>query len=241
MEVRSLVVCPDAETLAVLVEGLKKVEVTPIACQTDLAALDLLWQERFDAVIVDCDALSNGMELVKVVRLASGRTSVLLALVTGEAGLKKAFENGANLVLEKPLTAQSVARTLRAARSLMVADQRRYFRLPIEIDVHLHSEQGGQTLDVSAKSTDVSAGGMALRVLHPLQPRMILEVSFKPAGMEMRVHAEAEVSWSDARGTCGVRFVHIALDERRAFEKWLTSELQKRASGAAEAVSQPAK
>lgn len=241
MGVRSLVVCPDAETLAVLVEGLRRVEVASIACETHLAALDLLWQERFDAVIVDCDAPPNGMELIKVVRLASGRTSVLLALVTGETGIKKAFENGANLVLEKPLTAQSVERTLRAARSLMVADQRRYFRLPVDFDVHLHSDQGGQTLDVSARSTDVSAGGMALRVPHPLQPRLLLEVSFRPAGMETHVHAEAEVSWSDARGTCGVRFVHIPLNERRAFEKWITTELQKRASGAAEVASQPAK
>ena len=47
--------------------------------------------------------------------------------------------------------------------------------------------------------------------------------------METRVHAEAEVAWSDARGACGVRFVHLSLDERRAFEKWLTAELQKRA------------
>jgi CheY-like chemotaxis protein len=240
MEVRSLVVCPNAETLAVLAEGLHKVEVTAIACESDLAALDLLWQERFDAVIVDCDALPSGMELVKVVRLASGRTSVLLALVAGEASLKQAFEHGANLVLEKPLTAQTVARTLHAARSLMVADQRRYFRLPIEIDVHLHSE-AGQTLDVSVKTTDLSAGGMALRVPRPIEPRRMLEVSFKPAGMETRVHAEAEVSWSDARGTCGVRFVHIPLEERWAFEKWLTAELQKRAIGAVEATSQSAK
>lgn len=241
MGMRSLVICPDAQTLAVLVEGLQKVEVAPIVCDTQLAALDLLWQEHFDAVIVDCDALANGLDLVKLVRLASGRTAVLLSLITGEAGMKQAFEHGANLVLEKPVTAQIAERTLRAARSLMVTDQRRYFRLHAEFDVHLHSEHGGQVLDVSARSTDVSVGGMALRVPHPLEPRRILEVSFKPAGLESRIHAEAEVAWSDARGECGIRFVHIPLADRRALEKWLTAELQKRAAGAAEPSSQPAK
>ena len=239
MGMRSLVICPDAATLAVLVEGLQKVEVAPIVCDTQLAALDLLWQEHFDAIIVDCDSLPNGLQLVKLVRLATGRTAVVLSLITGEAGMKQAFEHGANLVLEKPVTAQHAERTLRAARSLMVTDQRRYFRLHVEFDVHLHSEHGGQVLDVSAKSTDVSLGGMALQVPHPLQPRMILEVSFKPAGLETRVHAEAEVAWSDARGECGIRFVHIPLEERRAFEKWLTAELQRRAGGAAEAATQP--
>lgn len=241
MGMRSLVICPDAQTLAVLVEGLQKVEVASIACGTHLDALDLLWQEHFDAVIVDCDSLPNGLELVKLVRLASGRTAVVLSLITGEAGMKQAFENGANLVMEKPVTAQNAERTLRAARSLMVTDQRRYFRLHAEFDVHLHSEQGGQVLDVSVKSTDVSVGGMALRVPHPLEPRRILEVSFKPPGMEAHVQAEAEVAWSDARGECGIRFIHIPLNERRAFEKWLTAELQRRASGATEVAGQPAK
>lgn len=241
MGMRSLVICPDAQTLALLVEGLQKVEVAPIVCDTQLAALDLLWQEHFDALIVDCDSLPNGLELVKLIRLAAGRTAVLLSLITGEAGMKRAFEHGANLVLEKPVTPQNAERTLRAARSLMVADQRRYFRLHAEFDVHLHSEQGGQVLDLAVKSTDVSVGGMALRIAYPLQPRRLLEVSFKPAGLETRVHAEAEVAWSDARGECGLRFVHIPLNERRDFEKWLTAELQRRASGATEASSQPAK
>ncbi|MGH9651159.1 MAG: PilZ domain-containing protein [Terriglobales bacterium] len=236
---RALVVCPDKEALAVLVAELQKFEVATIAGGTQLDALDLLWQEHFDAVIVDCDSLPNGMELLKLVRLASGRTAVLLSLVTGEAGMKRAFDQGANLVLEKPVTAQNADRTLRAARSLMITDQRRYFRLHAEFDVHLHSEQGGQTLDLLVKSTDVSVGGMALRVLHPLQPRLILEVSFKPAGMETRIHVEAEVAWSDARGECGLHFLHIPLPERRALEKWLTAELQKRASSAIEVTSQP--
>ena len=238
MGIRALIVCPDAETLAVLVEELQKIEVASIACGTQLDALDLLWQERFDAVLVDCDSLPNGMELVKLVRLASGRTAVLLSLITGEAGKKKAFDQGANLVLEKPVTAQSAAPTLRAARSLMITDQRRYFRLAVEFDVHLHSEQS-PPLDLTVKTTDVSVGGMALRVPQPLQVGRILEASFKPAGMETSVHADAEVAWSDARGACGVRFVHLSLDERCAFEKWLTAELQKRASGPAEVATQP--
>ena len=238
MGMRALLVCREAKTLAVLVDALQKVEVVPIACGTHLDALDLLWQERFDAVIVDCDSLPNGMELVKLVRLASGRTGVVLSLVVGEAGMKKAFEQGANLVLEKPVTAQSADRTLHAARSLMVTNQRRYFRLHTEFDVHLHSEHG-QPLDFTVKTTDVSIGGMALHVPHPLEPRRIQEVSFKPPGMETRIHVEAEVAWSDALGECGLRFVHIPLNERRAFEKWLTAELQKRASSAAKMTSQP--
>lgn len=237
MGVRALVVCPNAETLAVLVDALQRVEVAPIACETHLDALDLLWQERFDAVIVDCDSLPNGMELVKLVRLTSGRTGVVLSLVVGEDGMKKAFEQGANLVLEKPFTAQNAARTLRAARSLMVTDQRRYFRLPMEFDVHLHSEQA-PPLDITVKTTDVSVSGMALHVPRPLEPRRILEVSFKPPGMESRLHVNAEVAWSDARGECGLRFRYIPLNERRALEKWLTTELQKRASGATEMTSQ---
>lgn len=241
MGIRALIISPDAASLSVLADELQKVEVAPIACSTHLAALDLLWQERYDAVIVDCDALANGMELVKLVRQACGRTGVVLSLATGEAAMKKAFDCGANLVLEKPVTAQNAARTLRAARGLMITDQRRYFRLPVEFDVRLHSEQGGQLLDATVKSTDVSVGGMALRVPQPLQPRLILEVSFKPAGMERRIHAEAEVAWSDARGSCGVRFLHLPLDERRVFEKWINTELHKRASGMIEAAAPPAK
>jgi CheY-like chemotaxis protein len=239
MGMRALVICSDQQALTVLVDGLQKAEVAPIVCDSRLAALDLLWQERFDAVLVDCDSLPDGLELVKMVRLASGRTSVLLSLITGEAGMKQAFEHGANLVLEKPVTLQNAERTLRAARSLMITDQRRYFRLHAEFDVHLHSDAGGEALDLSVKSTDVSIGGMALLVPHPLQPRRILEVSFKPPGMESRLHIEAEVAWSDARGECGLRFLHIPLNERRVLEKWFTTEVQKRSSSAS--TAQPGK
>ena len=233
-------ICTDAATLPVLADALQRVDVVPIACDTQLAALDLLWQDHFDAVIVDCDSFANGLELLKLIRQASGRTSVLLSLVAGEVGMKAAFEHGANLVIEKPVTASGVERTLRAARSLMITDQRRYFRLHAEFDVHLHSEVGGRTLDITVKSTDVSLGGMALRVPRPLEPRRILEVSFKPEGMEKRVHAEAEVAWSDARGECGLRFLHIPLAELRALEKWSTAELQKLAGNPPEATRSPA-
>ncbi len=241
MGIRALLICPDTGTLAVLADALQRADVIPIACDTQMAALDLLWQERFDAVIVDCDSLANGLEMVKLVRQAYGRTAVLLSVVSGEAGMKQAFENGANLVLEKPVTALNVDRTLRAARSLMITDQRRYFRLHVEFDVHLHSEQGGQVLDVTVKSTDVSVGGMALQVPHPLEPRLRLEVSFKPPGMPTHVQAEAEVSWSDARGGCGLRFLHIPWNERHALEKWFTTELQKLARSTVEATRKPAR
>ena len=239
MGIRALVICTDAATLPILADALQRADVVPIACDTQLAALDLLWQERFDAVIVDCDSFANGLELVKLVRQAYGRTSILLALVSGEVGMKAAFEHGANLVIEKPVTVSNVERTLRAARSLMITDQRRYFRLHAEFDVRLRSEIGGQTLDITAKSTDVSLGGMALQVPQPLQPRRILEVSFKPPGMEKRVHAEAEVSWSDARGGCGLRFLHVPLTELCALEKWSTAELQKLAGSTVEATRKP--
>jgi DNA-binding response OmpR family regulator len=239
--IRALVISSDLITLPVLADALQRVSVVPIACDTQLAALDLLWQDRFDAVIVDCDSLANGLDLLKAIRQASGRTAVLLSLVSGEMGMKAAFERGANLVIEKPVTAANVERTLRAARSLMVSDHRRYFRLHAEFDVHLHSEFGNQVFDMSARSTDVSIGGMALRVPQPLEPRRILEVSFKPAGMEKRIHAEAEVAWSDARGECGLRFLHIPLAELRALEKWSTAELQKLAGGAKEVSTPQAK
>ena len=240
MAIRALVICPDAITLRVLADALQRVDVVPIACDTRMAALDLLWQERFDAVIVDCDSLDWGLEMIKVVRQAYGRTAVLLALVSGEAGLKAGFEHGANLVLEKPVTAQNVERTLRAARSLMITDQRRYFRLHAEFDVRLHSDLGGQTPDISAKATDVSVGGMAVHVSQPLEPRRILEVSFKPAGMEKRVHVQAEVAWSDARGGCGLRFLQVPLSELRILEAWFTAELQKLAGAPPAAALPPA-
>jgi DNA-binding response OmpR family regulator len=241
MGIRALVICPDAATLPILADALQRVNVVPIACDTQLAALDLLWQERFDAVIADCDSLANGLELVKIIRQASGRTAVLLSLVSGEVGMKAAFEHGANLVIEKPVTASNVERTLRAARSLMITDQRRYFRLHAEFDVHLHSELGGQTLDVSAKSTDVSLGGMALQVPQPLQPGHILEVSFKPAGTRSASALRPRSPGPIARGGCGLRFLHVPLAELRALEKWSTTELQKLAAGATKPSSHPAK
>ena len=54
--------------LAVLRPALEKISVNIEVCEGSRAGSDLLAKRKFDAVIVDCDDLQNGFDLLSALR-----------------------------------------------------------------------------------------------------------------------------------------------------------------------------
>src|SRR6516164_11495279 len=145
MNLESLLVCRDPEVVRVLCPTLEKlsieVEVSPAA----RSGTEMLSSSKFDAVIVDCDDLQGGAEVLRSLRQnASNKTSVSFAILNGKTTTQQAFEMGANFVLQKPVTTAGTLRCLNTAMSFMVREKRRYFRCPVQMPVVLVSQQGEQ-------------------------------------------------------------------------------------------------
>ena len=120
MSYRALLFCADEKTVPVVARILSELEFAVESCREPFAAVKLLTADHFDALLVDCDDEQNAALLCKSARNSgSNHSSLIIALVEGQAGIARAFRLGANLVLAKPINVEQSKGTLRVARGLL--------------------------------------------------------------------------------------------------------------------------
>jgi hypothetical protein len=139
----------------------------------------------------------------------------------GAAGTA-AFRKKSQFVFERPLSAESIHKTLRPAYGLILRERRRYFRYPVSIPIIIQRESKP---DLRCNSVNISAGGMALTTHVPLVPGEKVRVWFTLPDHEAPVLAESTIRWSKT-GHLGVRFVSMADDHNSELQAWLSQKLE---------------
>src|SRR5579864_9225562 len=120
MSYKSLLFCPDERTARVVTQVLSELEFAVEPAKDPFTAVKKLTDERFDALVVDCQNEQDASLLFKTARDSSqNHSSLSVAVVEGQAGVAKAFRIGANLVLTKPINIEQSKGTLRVARGLL--------------------------------------------------------------------------------------------------------------------------
>jgi len=160
MTLDSLLLSQDSDLVRIVRPTLEKLSIDVEICHEARAAADILISEKFDAVLVDCDDLKGGLEVLQGLRATpSNKNSVTFAILNGKkTTTQDAFGMGANFVLQKPISALNASRCFHAALNFMIKERRRYFRQPVKVQVKVVLE--GKTL--TATSTNLSEGGVAL-------------------------------------------------------------------------------
>jgi hypothetical protein len=100
---------------------------------------------------------------------------------------------GANFVVKKPVTADGVTLHISLAKDLMMSEQRRYFRHPVNLHVLLNDEDCQQ----HAKITDLSDGGMAVRTARPLKHSSLVEFAFD-LSFGTNLTGKGQVAWTNS-------------------------------------------
>ncbi len=120
MSYQALLFCQDEKTARTVTQVLSELDFKVEACSETFAAVKKLTSQAFEAVVVDCQNEENAGLLLKTARnSASNQTSLMVAVVEGQAGVAAAFRIGANLVLTKPIAIEQARGTLRVARGLL--------------------------------------------------------------------------------------------------------------------------
>ncbi|MBZ5550244.1 MAG: PilZ domain-containing protein [Acidobacteriia bacterium] len=224
MNLESLVISQDAALVGVLRPTLEKIAVEVQVCAAIKPANDLLIKCKFDAVIVDCDDLPGGADLLKGLRhTQSNARSVAFAVLNGKTSTQEAFQSGANFVLQKPLTPLNATRCFNAALNFMVRERRRYFRHPVEMTVRIILPN---TPELTATSTNVSEGGMAVRLVGKLPKDAQGKLQFSLPGSNTSLELKGQIAWSDGTGHAGIRFVEVPQSSQYQLDKWLTERMQ---------------
>jgi DNA-binding NarL/FixJ family response regulator len=223
MNLESLLISQDTALLGVLRPTLEKISVDLHICEQSQLRSDLLRKRKFDAVIIDCDDLQNGVDLLKSLRQTqSNAKSVAFAVLNGKTTTQEAFQFGANFVLQKPLTPLHAARCFNAALNFMVRERCRYFRHPVEIPLRIILPLNQE---LTATTTNISEGGMAIRTLSKLSKDTQAQFRFTLPGINTSLELKGQVAWADGTGHAGIRFVDVPQSSQYQLEKWLTDRM----------------
>lgn len=224
MKLESLLVSRDAALLAVLRPTLEKISVQIDVCPESQAGIGLLTKRKFDAVIIDCDDLQGASDVLRDLRKTpSNSKAVAFAVLNGKTTTQEAFRCGANFVLQKPLTPMHATRCFNAALNFMVRERRRYFRYSLEIPVRI---KVANSPELTATSTNLSEGGMALRISGALVKDTVAAIRFTLPASNTALELKGQVAWTDATGCSGIRFVEVPQSSQYQLDKWLTERLQ---------------
>jgi CheY-like chemotaxis protein len=226
MALESLLLSRDVEVVRILCPMLEKLSIEVEVYQEAKRAREILNAEKFDAVIVDCDDVNGGLDVLQNLRATpSNKSSVTFALLNGKnVTTQQAFGMGVNFVLQKPITTLNAARCFNAALGFMERERRRYYRQPVTMPVKVVLDKKEWT----ATSTNISEGGVALLVQGALprncKPRLHFTLPVSGAAIEL----ESEVAWVSSKGHAGLRFVNVGQDAQQHLEEWLNREMEKR-------------
>ena len=226
MGLETLILSRDPETLRVVRSALNKLDIAVEVCTGAEAASEILETKKLDAIIVDCDDVHGGLDVLKQVRKgASNKTTVTFAVLNGATSMRTVFDMGASFVLQKPITPLSALRSFHAAYGVMHRERRRYFRMPVEIPVTLYYRQSDELKVIAC---NLSEGGMAIRSTAPLPKGGVSRVEFSLPDTNISLSAKAHIAWNDPSGHAGVRFTELAPSSREQLEKWLLEKIEDR-------------
>jgi len=229
MTLESLLLSRDAEVVRVLRPTLEKLSIEVEICQEAKKATEILIAEKFDAVIIDCDDLRGGLEVLQGLRTTpSNKNSVTFAVLNGKkTTTQEAFAMGVNFVLQKPISPLNASRCFNAALSFMVRERRRYYRQPVKMLVKVVAGDK----ELKGTSTDISEGGMALQLHQALPKNANPRLQFTLPETSLSMDIETEIAWADLKGRVGLRFLNVTANSQQFLEKWLNERLPKPAAG----------
>lgn len=223
MALKSLLVCPDAQTVQVLSRILQDMGITVESCGDLRMAQARLDDGHFEALLVDCQEEEAAVALIAHARNTSPNDAIVaIAIVSERNDVRDIFAKGANFILYKPISRERATHSMRAARGLMRSERRIRPRIPVHADASI--AYAGRE-DVPAALVDLSEEGIAFRSDSKLPPYCKVYFQFALPGNSSLIRLAGEVMWQDSSGRVGIRFAHVPQTSRRMLNDWLQMNL----------------
>jgi ActR/RegA family two-component response regulator len=185
------------------------------------SALQLINCTHFDGLIIDCDDMESGMEIIVAARCSrTNRKSVVFSFVNEKMSIATAMELGSNFALRKPLDCEHLSTYFQSSLEQMHAEHRRYFRFELTLDAKVVLHDGSI---IPAQILNISNGGVALRLLNQAHLRGPVIIQFAlPNARKTVITAVAAPCWS--HGTIvGMKFNSMDDDARHQCSDWLSN------------------
>ncbi|HXW89911.1 MAG TPA: PilZ domain-containing protein [Terriglobales bacterium] len=189
--------------------------------QDSASAIELASRRHWDGIVVDCDDVAGGTEVITQVRSCrSNRQTLIFAVINGSTTVDQALDLGANFVICKTAEEGRLRGVLDATIPKMEREHRRYFRYEVDLPIQLRNHDG-QTF--SARMKNVSEGGLCIKLVSPRRFEGLVTVEFDvPGAAAEHFQAKADVVWSDS-SVMGLCFLYTDKDSGIVLQTWLNS------------------
>jgi CheY-like chemotaxis protein len=217
MKLNVLLMCRNQPALRILAAAFAGAGIAPEVCLSAPDAMELLVKGHYSALVLDFD-LPGAVQVARMARIISpGRRPVIFTMIGSMTPVGGAFQAGANFVLYKPLEAEQITRSVRAAMGFLNPDRRRSQRHEIQALVYLHFSAG----EVPALVLDLSEQGLALQAAEPLPRTGEVPLRFVLPGTMHSVDATGQIIWSNQDGRAGMFFSRLTPASRKHLKDWL--------------------
>ena len=216
-----VLVSNDYPVMTAVSGGVKKYGAKFGLVPTADAARQNLARRKIDGVFVDL-AVHGALGLIDAIRKGTSNSkAVIFACLQSTKESTAALTAGANFLLRKPLSVDSVALHITIAKELLESERRKYFRHAVNLRVHLID---GET-EQHARMTDLSEGGMAVRSAKPLKHSWVMDFAFE-LSLGASISGKGQVAWTNTEGMAGIILQDFHGKGREHLEAWLTAQEQ---------------
>jgi CheY-like chemotaxis protein len=167
---------------------------------------------------------SGGLELAHRIRKSQanhGTPIVMLSSTVDIPSLRKAFGEGADFVLTKPVQADRLRRMLAAMESPDWKHKRAAARLPMFSEVTCAWDNQQHALH----SLNISESGMLLQPSLDAAIGAEISVAFKIAEVRASLNLRARITRKEGNERVALEFIDLAPEDRNAIEVYVTGHL----------------
>jgi len=215
-ELEFVLVSSDYATVSAVSKGIRKIGGRFVLVPTAHEARESLGRKKVDGVFVDME-VPGALGLLESIRKGTSNSkAVIFGCVTNAKESTPTLNAGANFLLRKPLNEESVALHITIAKDLLVREQRRYFRHPVNLPVVLKEGE----VEQNARVTNLSGGGMAVRTTKALKHSAVMDFEFE-LSLGIRVSGKGQVAWTNADGIAGINLQTLRGKGKEHLEAWL--------------------
>jgi len=171
-----------------------------------------------DLIVIDWEDAESSELMYGLWKGGKWRKPTVVAISSSDPPLP-----GAHVVLKKPVTAESGAKSFKDAYSRMLLDYRRHARHALMSPV-VATLDDGRVLSVTV--TDIGDGGVGLSTKEKLVTGDVLSFRLRLSGQSRDILVHVRVLWTREYGRAGCEFLRIPPVDLIILHDWLKAKCQ---------------
>ncbi len=220
MAFECLLVSRDPDVFSVVARILRDLSISIDICLRSAQAIGILRNGSTDLVVIDWEGEDSYTLLQGIWKDLKTKKPTVVAISSSDTPLP-----GAHIVVKKPVTFESVTKSMRIAYGRMLSEHRRHARHAIMTPAIATLKDGRE---ISVTITDIGDGGVGLFARTKLIMGDVLSFRLSLPGVPREVLLHVRVLWTRDYSRAGCEFVQIPPVDLVILHDWLKSKNQVR-------------